>query len=486
MYFKIASYTVCFIALVACSSPVPSDTPTPNASPTTLAKTVIPTIEPTGTPSPLPTLLYDSYVIRTGDTLIAIAQRFDITVEDLTKLNGITNANALQIGQVLRIPIIVPRAAPADRILPDSEVVYSPAYQNFDVTAIANQYNGYLASYHERVEGENLTGPQIVQLVAERFSVGPRVLLTLLELQSGWVTKTTLTQNQITFPMGLIDSTRQGLFFQTSWAANRLNEGYYGKQSGRLSVFKFKDRARARISTLINPGSAAIQNIFSYFTTIDAWSPALAGFAATYKTLFGESATYTIDPLLPRDIKQPTLRLPWSDGAMWYFTGGPHSGWGDASGWAAVDFTPRDIAGSCWPSGEWVIASAAGKVIRSEHARVIQTLSNNNFQGSGWALMYMHIANVGRVKEGVQLNTGDRVGHASCEGGNADASHTHFARLYNGVWISANDIPFVLSGWKITNGDQEYDGKMTRGNETREACNCKDESKNTVVADSGK
>lgn len=473
------------LSLAACTAPSSNEDPAPAASPTQ-GKTATPTIEPTGTPPPLPTLVYESYVIRNGDTLIAIAQRFDIAVEDLTKVNGITSVNSLQIGQVLRIPIIVPRVASGDRILPDSEVVYSPAYQNFDVTAVANQYNGYLASYHERVEGENLTGAQIVQLVAERYSVGPRVLLTLLESQSGWLTKTSLTQNQITFPMGLIDSTRQGLFFQTSWAANRLNEGYYGKLSGQLSVFKFKDRARARIAPSINPGSAAIQNIFSQFTTLDAWSPTIAAFAATYKTLFGDASANTIDPLVPRDLKQPTLRLPWSDGAMWYFTGGPHSGWGDASAWAAVDFTPRDVAGSCWPSGEWVIAAAPGKVIRSEHARVIESLSNGNFQGSGWTLMYMHIANVGRVKEGIQLATSDRVGHPSCEGGNADASHTHFARLYNGVWISANDIPFVLSGWKIANGDQEYDGKMTRGNEAREACNCKDESKNTVVADPGK
>ncbi len=477
---------ILILSLVACAAPPLNETPTPVETSTAVARTLTPTDEPTTTPPPLPTLVYEQYIIRNGDTLIAIAQRFDVAVEDLAKLNGITNANALQIGQVLRVPIIVPRAAPADRILPDSELVYSPAYLNFDISAIANQYNGYLASYHERVEGENLTGAQIVQLVAERYSVGPRVLLTLLESQSGWLTKTTLTPNQITYPMGLIDSTRQGLFFQTSWAANRLNEGYYGKLSGQLSIFKFKDRGRARIAPSINPGSAAIQNIFSQFTTIDAWAPALAGFSATYKTLFGELNTYAIEPLIPRDLKQPTLRLPWSDGAMWYFTGGPHSGWGDASGWAAVDFTPRDVAGSCWPSGEWVIASAPGKVIRSEHARVMQSLSNSSFQGSGWVLMYMHIANVGRVKEGTQLVTSDRIGHPSCEGGNADASHTHFARLYNGVWISINDIPFVLSGWKVIAGDREYDGKMTRGNETREACNCKDESKNTVVADAGK
>lgn len=471
--------------LVACG--VPTDSPQTSDN---LPQTPV-IILSVATPSPTPTstAIIERYTVRPGDTLSGISQRFDISVEDLMKLNGLTDPNALKIGQSLKITTQVTRAAPADRLLPDSEVVYGPAYTAFDVAAFANQYNGYLAAYREKVEGEMLSGPQIIQLVAERFSVGPRVLLTLLESQSGWVTNALLTQNQVFYPMGLVDSTRSGLFFQTSWAANHLNEGYYGKLSGQLAALKFKDRSRARLAPSLNPGTAAIQNVLAQTMTWDAWQNQIGqnGFIATYRRLFGDPNGFAVDPLIPSDLRQPPLRLPWNDGAMWYYSGGPHSGWGDLAAWVAVDFTPNDIAGSgsCATSREWVIAAAPGKVIRAERGRVMVSLSNNNFQGSGWTLLYMHIANIGRVNVGVQLNAGDRIGRPSCEGGNADASHVHFARLYNGQWIATDTAPFVLSGWTVTPLEQEYAGKLSRGSESREACNCRDDAKNGIVADAG-
>ena len=405
------------------------------------------------------------------------------------QVNGLANPNSLQVGQQLKIPSQVSLSAPGDKLLPDSELVYSPAFASFDVNAIASLYNGYLNTYREKVEGEMLTGAQIVQLVAERFSVGPRVLLALLEYESNWVTGTVLTQNQISYPMGLVDSTRQGLFYQTSWAANHLNEGYYGKLTGRLVALRFKNNLRARLASTANAGTVAIQNLLSLNATWDQWQGQIGndGFVATYRKLFGDPAQYAIEPLIPPDLKQPTLRLPWNDGELWYYTGGPHSAWGDLAAWSAVDFTPSDVAGSgsCVPSRTWTIAAAPGKILRSEHGRVIETLGNSDFIGSGWALLYMHQAPTGRTSAGMQVNTGDHIGHPSCEGGAADASHLHFARLYNGQWMGAEYSPMVLSGWTITPLDQEYNGNMTRGADAREACNCRDNAKNGIIADKG-
>lgn len=485
----IALYTLFALAVfVACTAPEP---PSPDIPDEPTATPVLGTPpSPTPIPVPVSTTIIETYTVRYGDTLGAIAARSDLSIEDLMRLNGLTNPNALQIGQVLKIPVQVTRAAPADFLLPDSEVVYGPAYASFDVSGFASQANGYLASYHEKVEGELLSGPQIVQLVAERFSVGPRVLLALLELQSSWVTDATLTQNQITYPMGLQDSTRQGLFFQTSWAANHLNEGYYGKISGRLAAYRFKDRTRARIAPGINPGSAAIQNVLALTTNWDAWLNQIApnGFSTTYSRLFGDPTSVAVQPLIPPGLKQPSLRLPWSDGILWYYTGGPHSPWGDLAAWAAIDLTPSDMAGSgsCYASRDWAIAAAPGQVLRSEHGRVVLSLNNSGFQGNGWALLYMHLAPTGRVNAGVQVNTGDRLGHPSCEGGDANASHTHFARLYNGQWIDPETVPFVLSGWQISSSILAYEGTMTRGSETREAQNGRVENKNAILADGGR
>ncbi len=50
---------------------------------------------------PLP---YIEYTVRPGDTLWLLAQRYDTTVEALRKLNGLTS-DILNIGQVLKIPV---------------------------------------------------------------------------------------------------------------------------------------------------------------------------------------------------------------------------------------------------------------------------------------------------------------------------------------------------------------------------------------------
>ena len=44
------------------------------------------------------------YVVRPGDTLFHLAQRFGVTVDALERANGLTSAQYIRVGQVLRIP----------------------------------------------------------------------------------------------------------------------------------------------------------------------------------------------------------------------------------------------------------------------------------------------------------------------------------------------------------------------------------------------
>lgn len=51
----------------------------------------------------IPTISYDTYVVKKGDSLYAIAKRYDTSVSDIISINNLTNSN-LSIGQVLKIP----------------------------------------------------------------------------------------------------------------------------------------------------------------------------------------------------------------------------------------------------------------------------------------------------------------------------------------------------------------------------------------------
>ncbi|RME76159.1 MAG: LysM peptidoglycan-binding domain-containing protein [Chloroflexi bacterium] len=58
------------------------------------------TLPPTPTPTPTPRI----YVVQSGDTLSAIAARFNVTVEALMARNGIDDPRYLRTGQRLIIP----------------------------------------------------------------------------------------------------------------------------------------------------------------------------------------------------------------------------------------------------------------------------------------------------------------------------------------------------------------------------------------------
>lgn len=58
----------------------------------------------TSTTYAAPTLAPCTYTVRAGDTLGAIARRYNTTVATLAELNGITNPNLIDVGQALTIP----------------------------------------------------------------------------------------------------------------------------------------------------------------------------------------------------------------------------------------------------------------------------------------------------------------------------------------------------------------------------------------------
>jgi LasA protease len=492
--FPLLILIIALSSLAACSVVNRSPTatrPNPGVTPSLIRPVNQEGIPEAVTPEPTATLgpAFESYKVRKGDTLGTIAARYQVSTDDIMVLNGLGNPDTIQAGQVLKIPLHVDRVGPDTKLIPDSEAVYGPAYAKFDVDAYARGYKGYLLNYNERVDGIERSGPEIIQLVAERFSVGPRVLLTILEMESGWVTSAAPGQTQIDFPMGLQDPSRSGLYKQAYWIATFLDEGYYGKLSGTITTLEFPDGSYARVSPGINPGTAAIQDAFAHESGWDEWQQRLGpnGFLATYKKLFGDPSQYAMDPVVPPNLKQPSLRLPFEDGHLWYLTAGPHAGWVEGSAWAAIDLAPADRLGSCITSREWAIAAASGRVVAAESGRVMLNLDGSDFAGNGWTLLYMHMATLGRAEVGTTLKTGDHVGHPSCEGGAAESSHLHFARLYNGQWIAADDprVPMVLSGWVVRGDTQEYEGKMVRGAETHTADDARAPERNGITADGG-
>jgi LysM repeat protein len=54
-------------------------------------------------PSAAPSASGTTYTVAAGDSLSGIASRFGTTTRNLMALNGITNANLIRIGQVIKL-----------------------------------------------------------------------------------------------------------------------------------------------------------------------------------------------------------------------------------------------------------------------------------------------------------------------------------------------------------------------------------------------
>jgi hypothetical protein len=360
--------------------------------------------------------------------------------------------------------------SPESQLIPDSELVFSGAAVDLDIDAYVRGAGGKLSTHREYLGSTGwTTGSEAIKRLAYENSINPRLLLALLEYESRWVRGDAVDAVHRDYPMGYINLYYKGLFGQMLWTVNQLSIGYYGWRAGTLSELKFPDGSRLRINPQLNAGTVAIQYLLSKQHSRSQWAQMIDpdnGFLAIYTDMFGDpwARADTIDPLLPQGLTQPSLVLPFAPGVPWSYTGGPHGAWEHDGALAAIDFAPFTDHGGCDTTPTWVTAAASGTIVRSDRGIVVEDLDGDGFEQTGWALVYLHIATSGRVTVGTYVQRDDRIGHASCEGGQATGTHLHFARKYNGEWIAADGpIPFVLSGWTARQGNAPYEGLLTKG-----------------------
>lgn len=467
------------VAATATTTALPTVTQPPPATPTlepTQTQTPVVTLSD-GTPS-LPTVEGPTrfYYSQSGDTLNVVATHFDVDVSEITSNDELPEAGTLLDPDTL---LVIPeRLAETDttpniQIFPDSEVVLSATSIDFDTIAYVNEAGGYLIEHRDYLGSTGWsTGAESVQRHAFENSFNPRLLLALIEYESGWLRGDPGNISQTDYPLGYIDVTKRGLFRQMMVAVQDLALGYYGWREGSLTELTFLDGTTKRIAPDLNAGSVAIQYYFAQKLSYERWLQTMdknVGFPALYAELFGDpwARARSIEPLFPAGLSQPALALPFERGRIWAYTGGPHSAWEHEGAQAAIDFAPGSDVSGCVESDKWVLAPVAGLVVRSERGLVMLDLDGDGNEATGWNLMFLHIATDKRIALGEWLEPDDKIGKPSCEGGISTGTHLHFARKYNGEWILADGaLPFDLDGWIAHAGDKPYAGTLTRGDQT--------------------
>ena len=160
----------CLFALIglACAASTPITGPaTLTLPPPPLTLTPQPTQTPVPDVTPFPTRpLFDpgelvEYIAQTGDTLPAIALRFNTTVAEIRLANAFipNDATTMPPGMPMQIPVYyLPFWGSPFQIVPDSHFVNGPVSTTFNTPAFVASQPGWLFNYTQFVAGETRNG----------------------------------------------------------------------------------------------------------------------------------------------------------------------------------------------------------------------------------------------------------------------------------------------------------------------------------------
>lgn len=477
----ILNFLAGIVLLSACAPAVPVETAI-----TLIVETQpSPVTEEPATPTPIATRpVYApgtpvDYIVQTGDTFMSVAAHFNTTIQEVLEANpGLSkNITTLAPGTLIKVPIYYEALwGNAYQIIPDSLFVNGPAQVGFDTRAFVESQPGWLKNYSSLAGNETRRGGDLIDYIAQEYSISPRLLLAIAEYQAGALTQPVLPEEMKTYPLGYEDMYHKGLYLQMVWAANSLNNGYYGWRSGKLDTITRLNGTIENPDPWQNAATVAIQYYFSFTLPVDEYTKAIysEGLSKTYSELFGDPWVNVIDHI-PGELEQPKFVLPFASGKTWTYTGGPHAAYGDGEPLAAIDFAPPTGVGGCVDTIEYAVAVADGQIVRSGSAVAMLDLDQDGDERTGWVIMYLHLATKDRVRPGVLVKAGDPLGHPSCEGGEATGSHIHIARKYNGEWIEAEGaLAFNMEGWSAGNGLESYQGTLKKFGRTVTACTCAD------------
>lgn len=285
-------------------------------------------------------------------------------------------------------------------------------------------------------------------------SINPKILLSLLEYTSGWVTNKHPSKETLDYPMKFPDPYSRGLYRQLMLAINYLEKGYYNWREAKILCLYFNDGETIRLAPDLNAGTVAVLYYFSKISNTSAlWEQNVKDFYTQYSGFFGDPAAEPLEPLYPKELYPPSLILPFPIGQSWCFSNGPHGAWDAKGPEAAVDLAPPQDEYSDALS-RMLVASASGCVVRSEKNTVVIDLDCDGLEQTGWNIFFYHLSEEGRARAKSKVRQGQKIGYASSAGGVSSGIHVHVALKYNGEWILAGGpIPFSLSRWVLAAGD---------------------------------
>lgn len=348
-----------------------------------------------------------------------------------------------------------PQVAKATQAAPVHPLIYGREEMfGFDI-------EGYLAARAPAL----LPYAETISHWAGYSSISPRVLIALIEQQSGLLSRPQASRVAMVRPMGELSSA-QGFSEQVRDVADQLARSLYAAplEAGRA---EFQAPGQAPVPALARLLARSVSAAKA--RAQERSDSSEQDFATVYQGLFGlrfdvEAARLSLATMQPTGTQRPGLQalgaassylqFPFPVGQSWY-VGGAHTNTGSGTyPMSSLDMYKSGGWGSN-QSANWVVASAAGtfKKHSSCFAEVVHT--------DGWSTTYYHMQNL-RYNTGAYVAKNVGIGNpassqaqALCNGGQSTGPHLHFSLKYNGGWMHL--AGYALSSWVITANGVNYD-----------------------------
>ena len=410
------------IALCGCTAPPPLSTPTPE-------------------PTRLPTVIHAIPTLATA-------------TPELTPVPTST-------------PTLMPTATPLPAVHPlfdPQRLSYDHNFSGPEIQAFLEARNSPLATARISIGNRSHSFTDVLVSLSNLYSISPRLLLSLMDLQSGVLSTSTPSSEQLAWAAGFQgdNGSRRGLFAQLRWLTRELRAALrdYALLDGTaLPPLNFVNGSILAVPSTIDLSRYVLSRALAPTTTPDRLDALLAGVAPTYQRLFD------LDPrLAPTDwppLAEPFLSRPFErnfpvtsffdhDAPFLRPNGSLHTFWGRAETNPAFAYDGHTGWDYAMGPPDRVLAAAPGLVVFAGYsddgcktpagAVIIE-------HGNGYRTLYWHLARVD-VMAGRTVERGAVIGIAG-DTGCARGAHLHFQVQYLGRdvdpygWCGADPDPWA-------------------------------------------
>ncbi|WP_051311809.1 pre-peptidase C-terminal domain-containing protein [Zooshikella ganghwensis] len=294
-------------------------------------------------------------------------------------------------------------------------------------------------------------------------SISPKVLIALIEQQTGLITNKHLNISEFNKPFGDL-SEKYGFSKQTEDIAIKLSTFFYNNENKKRNAISVTSTALEQLfsttsqqtSTDNLPEQHIRKRLDNFYTIYYRLFPVTSYEKQEFSTEQKQDESNNQNMLNPRLVVPPNnlLQLPYLLGKAWYY-GGSHTNTGSGTyPQSSLDLNNGGVWGSD-TSHLWVAAAAAGR------AKVHSSCNLEIVHEGGWSTTYYHLDNI-QVRTNDTVSRNQKVANyasnksqALCQGGHSTGPHQHFSLKKDGRFYHLNDVK--LSGFKVHTGRDSYD-----------------------------